>query len=633
MVAPNIVPVKFPDPNEDLEGYIEVCETIFPKNKTIPFRTKKPVKWASEAEKVFWEEDEIRKCLYGDGLMCGSQYFYFTYCRIKNLSEGVIRPEFRVADNEYFKQLESCFIGGDNSGWGLITVKRRRAGFTWKAACFMLWLAIFFTGRRIGFDSKTEKDSFKLMNNFIKFIYEGLPSFIKAGVDGGYNKANIIFSVKTQDEKGEAVQEGALSEIYCSAPVPEAHEGEMLHLWVSDEAGKKSSLLPMWELTLPCMEQEGVRLGVPLIFGTAGDVDKGSQGLSELWKNYKAYKLIPFFFAGWMGMECDEYGNDNVREAVESIIRKRNAMAKTNNSGLFAYIQQYPLTPEEALRAAEVKGIGNEVEIERRLEELRDNPPSPTFGRFRWGDPKRGEGKVIFDPISPSDHRRGQHDFLYATVYNHPFEEDKYDAGCDPADHDYVQKKASDMSMYIVRRPTFNNLNKKLVFKMTGRPKLASDFYDQALMALIYYNETQVLIEKNRYRMISHFEREGFDFLLKPEPIAIESRNKRQKGNYGINKNTTTQQRMERCINEYTDESIDCIDDESLLQEFSDYGEKNTDEVIAFGWTLVSLEDSLQDPANRPQAPDTTPRTASRLVRGPNGNIKREFYQVNNGYN
>ena len=69
-------------------------------------RTIRPTKWVNDTEKKNWERDEIYKCLLGDGVMCGSQYFYYNYCRIKNLESGIIRPQFRVADNEYFKQLE-----------------------------------------------------------------------------------------------------------------------------------------------------------------------------------------------------------------------------------------------------------------------------------------------------------------------------------------------------------------------------------------------------------------------------------------------------------------------------------------------------------------------------------------------
>ena len=81
MSNPNIVPFKFPDPLEDIEAYISFCENILPINDKTVKRTKKP-KGFSEGEKLQWEMSEIDKCIYGDGIMCGSQYFYFNYCRI-----------------------------------------------------------------------------------------------------------------------------------------------------------------------------------------------------------------------------------------------------------------------------------------------------------------------------------------------------------------------------------------------------------------------------------------------------------------------------------------------------------------------------------------------------------------------
>ncbi|HUU42003.1 MAG TPA: hypothetical protein VMW42_13790, partial [Desulfatiglandales bacterium] len=83
-----------------------------------------------------------------------------------------------------------------------------------------------------------------------------------------------------------------------------------MDIWISDEAGKKDNLLTMWGLTEDCLDNEKGRVGVPIIFGTAGDVDKGSHGLKEMWDKAEAYDLIKFFMPGWAGKNVDEYGYD-----------------------------------------------------------------------------------------------------------------------------------------------------------------------------------------------------------------------------------------------------------------------------------------------------------------------------------
>ena len=79
----SVIPTKCPDPTdeENIEAYIELCESIFPKNKIKPVRSKRPKKFINEADKVHWENEELHKCIYGDGLMCGSMYFYYNYCQ------------------------------------------------------------------------------------------------------------------------------------------------------------------------------------------------------------------------------------------------------------------------------------------------------------------------------------------------------------------------------------------------------------------------------------------------------------------------------------------------------------------------------------------------------------------------
>jgi hypothetical protein len=200
----------------------------------------------------------------------------------------------------------------------------------------------------------------------------------------------------------------------------------------------------------------------------------------------------------------------------------------------------------------------------------------------------------VFEPIDDTDVRLTKHDFLYAEMFIHPNAEESYDAGCDPADHDHVQKKASKMAFYIMRRPNYYDKKPQMALKMTGRPPKAAEYYEQSILALLYYNKAKVLIENNRFRMISYYEEAGFEDLLKLEPV---QKNKVIKGdilNYGIRMNVRTRQLLEDAINNYTDNYCDLIYDESLLEDFGKYGEENTDEAIAFGWALVSLEDSLQ---------------------------------------
>jgi len=139
-------------------------------------------------------------------------------------------------------------------------------------------------------------------------------------------------------------------------------------------------------------------------------------------------------------------------------------------------------------------------------------------------------------------------------------------------------------------------------------------------MALLYYNNTKVLIEKNRFGMINYFNTVGRSSLLKLEPIPLYNLDKKYVRRYGVTKNNLTEERFISVVNEYTTNHCDQIDDPSLLEEFSKYGEENTDEVHAFGWTLVSLQDSLRNSVKHKEVQKTH---QSKLVIGKDGKIRR----------
>lgn len=570
---------------DNVDEYVKLCHRIFTKNTIKKKRVEQPKKFDSVLDQKAWEREEVRRIIEGHNGMCGKMYFYFTYCWIKNISGGFIRPDYRVCDSAWFELIESTRPSGKYRGHGIVCVKRRRAGFSWKAAADALHDALTRKGSEIGMDSKTETDSQHLFKK-CKQIYDRLPSFLRVPVGGGQTKDSMYFARKTKDEMGNNILKGNLSELFCVAPTDIAYEGRMMTKWVSDEAGKKPNLMTMWSLTEDCLNQEEERLGQAVIFGTSGDVDTMASGLKEFWNNHEAYTFIRFFMAGWMGMNTDAYGNDRIEDQVKKILEKRKKKLEAGALDYWDYIQKYPLTPKEAFLQKEGNGVGVVKNIREQINNIEKNPVKYIEGGFRWGVRDVGEAEVVFQPNSTVK-KYGE-----CRVYEQPIHGLGYAAGCDPADHDYVSKKASDMSTYIVSKPK-GTLPPRVVFSYTCRPDTVDEYYEQALMALIYFNDTKLLVENNRYGMIKYFEWAGQIHRLKMEPVPKNSLNRKYTPKIGIRMNEATRKEMERCINEYTNEYCHLIPELDLLEEFFKYGEENTDRVIAFGWTLVSLEDDM----------------------------------------
>jgi hypothetical protein len=525
-------------------------------------------------QKRAFEIEEVKRCKYGHEGMCGKMYFYFNYIYIQNLKGGKIFPEYRQADNEWFARIEDA---QKSEEYGFICVKRRRAGASWKEAADVIHDVIFNRFFHIGLNSKSDRDS-EILFKKIMFVYENLPAFLKAKI-GSKAGMKVEFFRLIKDELDQKKKAGNQSSLIVVPPTDSAYEGMMLNKWVCDEAGKIKNLPQIWSFTEDCLMQETVRVGCPVIFGTSGEVGKDGAGLMTLWNNAEAYKLKRFFFAGWMGLITDQYGNDMKEDSIRYIIyeraRRSSLDAKTYND----FIQKYPLTVEEAFSQSAGNGIGDMKLINRQLHSLRENPPVLSRGIFHFDEDwnvtfiPKGDGPVI--------------------IYEHPIKglKDAYIGGSDPADHDDVGTQASDLSMHIIKKAT-DGAPPITVLEYVDRPAKVQQYYNQSIAALIYFNNAKILIERNRYRMISYYDDMSFKHLLATTPQGITRLLGGRTVTIGVHMNETIKEYLAGLIESYIDENVEYMWSKELLQECVDYGTRNTDRIISFGLALMLLKDS-----------------------------------------
>lgn len=591
---------------EQVRYYTQITPDL-PRISIIHKRVEYP-QFKSEVDRDNWELNEIKRCIHGHKGMCGKMYFYFNYCFIQNLQGGKVCPEFRVADNAYFTEESKC--SGEDLGWGIVCVKRRRAGFSWKAAASSVHDALFTKYFRVGMNSKTERDSIKLLKK-VRFIYDNLPPFLRAKCKP--TKSGIDFSYDAKDGNGNKVRRGNESEIFVVPPTDTAFEGEMMGKWVCDEAGKIANLPQIWSYTVDCLMQETVRRGVPVLFGTSGEVGKEGRGLKSMWDNSEAHKLKRFFFGGWMGLYCDEFGNDRKEEAIRWILYERKRLERLGQKQYTDFVQKYPLTPEEAFAEASSGGLGDLPRVSKHANDLKTNPPFEKTGRFEFNDdgtvnfiPQRFGKVIIYEPPKPGD-------------------KNMYVAACDPVDHDSdnpQSKDLSNLSMHIMRRPDGIS-PARVVLEYVDRTEKAVDMYNQVLMALIYYGDCKILIEKNRFRMISEFEASGYKHLLMTTPQGVTRMIGARSNTIGITMNDSTKKFMESLIESYIDEHCEEIPSIGLLGEFSDYRSKNTDRVMSFGICLMAIRENKARVKNSSSNPNSSRELIGFRYVKVNGKIKK----------
>ena len=582
---------RLPELEEQVKRYMSIIPQL-PKNSVKYERIKIP-SFENKVSKAAWEREQIRRCKYGFNGMSGKMYFWFNFCFIKNLNGGKIKPEYRVCDAAWFSELEDA----KKSKEGMVCVKRRRAGFSWKAAADALHDASFNPFSHVGMNSKGERDSIHLFQKVL-FIYDNLPQFLRVRI-GSKQGMRLEFYVKSKDENGNPIKKGTQSEMTVVPPTDSAFEGLMLSKWICDEAGKIPNLPQMWSYTEDCLMQETVRYGQPVIFGTSGDITKDGKGLVDMWEHSDVYKLRRFFFGGWMGLLCDEFGNDRIEEVVRWIVYERKRRESVRGKTYSDFLQKYPLTPQEAFNQYSESGIGDVALINKQISSLMDNPVKVKLGYFE----SKENDEIIFT-VSPNGKVR---------IYEDPDPLSVYVAGCDPADHDDAQPGASDLSLHIVKKMK-GTVGPKIVLEYVDRPDKLADYYSQVYMALMYYNKTRCLVEKNRYRLISHFDEMGWKGLLCTPPQGL-SRLVAVKSNViGIHMTEDVKNYMKGILSDYIDDYYELIPSKELLQEFIEFGTRNTDRVFSFGLAIILSKEDKR--SHKDELRTRTPTVRYNMVRG-----------------
>lgn len=385
---------------------------------TKKYKREAPPKFNNDYERELWEREEIRRCRVGYDGLPGKFYFYYNYVFIQKIEGGRIRPEFRGADLEWFRFVED--IQYKQKGWGIICIKRRRVGASWKEAADMLHDIIFNSHFHVGMNSKTEIDSMELFKK-VSFVFDHLPSFLRPRVASKANDS-LTLGISYVDKEGNKRVKGHQSYIVSKAPTQSAFEGFMLNKWIGDESGKVQNLLQMFAFTEDTMMDEYRRTGMPILFGTVGEVDGKGAGIFELWENAEAYNLKRFFFKGWMGLFVDQYGNDRIEESIRYIVYERKNQEKRGKKAYNDFLQRYPLDEDDAFAISTDGGLGDPAARNRQRGILMTDPPKVNRGYYDYKHLlNKGEPLFIADANGPVFMWESPEDLI-----------DAYAAGCLP---------------------------------------------------------------------------------------------------------------------------------------------------------------------------------------------------------
>jgi len=495
----------------------------------------------------YWDLQEER-CLNGYTVggvrITGRHYFFLNFTMIKaRMIDPVTGKEGdkkiltfpRFLDHQYylFHELEECFAEGPYAGMGmrgLCILKSRRKGITYVMDGGIIVYNFTFVPTSNTIIGAYEALHYETLLNGAHFAL----NHINKHTDWAKRRQKINrrehfrASFTYLDEHGLELEEGYMSEVQAISfkDNPFKTIGASIYSMLFEEAGKFKGLLDAYTIAEPTFRDGDLMTGVPIVFGTGGDVDEGGRDLAEMFYNPKAYGFKSYENiydentageCGWFiddlwylpedrgkSVQVDSAGNSIRETAKGSLEIKRIQRSKGSRAAYRKFITQQPLTPAEALLRLEGSRFDT-LRAQTRLATILSSKhiyvdsiytakltPDPETGKIKYEYTSTGIPLRDF-PIKDFDHAEGcieiyEHPQTNAAGEIPPF---RYIAGIDSYDDD-TSSGTSVGSIFIL-----DKLTDRIVAHYKGRPS-AVKFYETCRRLLKYYNATANYERRNK---------------------------------------------------------------------------------------------------------------------------------------
>ena len=480
----------------------------------------------------------------------GTHYMYLQWTKI-----DVGLPDFREANRIFYIFWEAC--KADKRCYGMDYLKIRRSGFSFMASCEGVNTGTITNDARIGILSKSGSDAKKMFTDKVVPISNNYPFFFKPIQDGmDKPKTELAYRVpaskitkKNMFHLADDELEGLDTTIDWKNTGDNSYDGEKLKLLLHDESGKwerPDNILNNWRVTKTCLRLGSKIIGKCMMGSTSNALDKGGRNFKSLFNDSRPSKrnkngqtksglyclFIPmeWNFEGYIDMygmpvfyapKTPITGIDGELITIGAIDYWKNEVDSLANDpdALNEFYRQFPRTESHAFRDESKQSIFNLTKIYQQVDYndslIMDH--HITRGSFSWANGIK-DTKVIW---SPNKHGR----FLVSWTpppgmdnnvvtfkgKKRPGNEHIGSFGCDSYDiSGVVIGKGSNGSLHGLTKFNMDQAPSNHFFlEYIARPQTAEIFFEEVLMACIYYG-MPILVENNKPRLLYHFKNRGY---------------------------------------------------------------------------------------------------------------------------
>jgi len=510
-------------------------------------------KWYDYIDNEFKKRDE-GYWFYNNGnptYITGTHYMYLQWSKI-----DVGAPDYREANRLFFIFWEAC--KADDRCYGMCYLKNRRSGFSFMSSAELVNQATISSDARFGILSKTGSDAKKMFTDKVVPISVNYPFFFKPIQDGmDRPKTELAYRVPASKltrrklETNEQLQEleGLDTTIDWKNTGDNSYDGEKLKILAHDESGKwerPDNILNNWRVTKTTLRLGSRIVGKCMMGSTSNALDKGGDNFKKLYYNsdvttrnrngqtssglYSLFIPMEWNYEGFM----DTFGLPvflTPRNPIQTIQGGKVTRGvidhwenevdglKHDQDSLNEYYRQFPRTEEHAFRDETKNSLFNLTRIYQQIDynEEINNKTSITQGSFMWENGIK-DSRVIFLPnkngrfyISWVPPKNLQNRVILKNGIKYPGNEHIGAFGCDSYDiSGTVDGRGSNGALHGLTKFSMEDAPPNHFFlEYIARPQTAEIFFEEILMALIFYG-MPILAENNKPRLLYYIRRRGY---------------------------------------------------------------------------------------------------------------------------
>ena len=512
----------------------------------------------------------------------GSHYVYLNWTKI-----DVGAPDFRQANRIFYYFWEAC--KADSRCYGMCYLKNRRSGFSFMASSETVNQATISRDARFGILSKSGADAKKMFTDKVVPISANYPFFFKPVQDGMERpKTELSYKVPSRRLTRKSIrataseddqQQGLDTTIDWKNTGDNSYDGEKLKLLVHDESGKwerPDNILNNWRVTKTCLRLGARVVGKCMMGSTSNALAKGGDNFKKLYYDSDVTKrnkngqtasgLYSLFIPMEWGYEgfIDKYGYpvfDTPQKEIEGIDGQliytgviehwENEVEglQSDADALNEYYRQFPRSEKHAFRDETINSLFNLSRIYEQIDFNEEMTMSGYVvrGGFSW---KNGikDSEVVWTPMRngrflvswiPPKHLRNN--VIEKNGIKYPGNDGLGAFGCDSYDiSGTVGGGGSNGALHGLT--TFSMTedvpNTKFFLEYIARPQTAEIFFEDVLMAMIFYG-MPILAENNKPRLLYHIKRRGYRGYSMNRPDKLKARLSKTENELGGIPNTS----------------------------------------------------------------------------------------------